>query len=167
MKKDLETAENIPENPLLYVICLSGFKKYLLYLVIGTKNMGFFPEKMQDNISQQPHHTCANIPESLLYLLLWGTLHWDCGNGRWTGETAKADSQLGSVNMILRRKLRASLDSKNTSHHKNQNKGIKKCTFPSLHYSEHFAAVVINYLKKSYSAQQVTESEISLNTIKC
>lgn len=107
-KKPGNSAENISENLLLYVLCLSGFKKYFLWY----KKMGFFSEKMQGDISQQAHHSCAHIPESLLCLLLWDILHWDGGTGRWTGETAKAASQLRSKNAVLRRKLRASLDSK-------------------------------------------------------
>lgn len=44
-KKLGNSDENIPENLLSCVLCLSGFKKYLLLLPHGHKNFGFFSEK--------------------------------------------------------------------------------------------------------------------------
>lgn len=156
-------AEKIPENLLLYVLCLSSFKKYLLYLIIGIK-ICFFQKKLQEDIFQQPHHTRAHIPEPLLYLLLWGTLHWDGGTGRWTGETAKAASQL-KWKHDFNEEAEGISWLKNTSHHKNQNKGIKNMNFSIILFWELCRSC--NYLRKCYSVQQVTDSEISSYSIKC
>lgn len=115
---------------------------------------------MQENISQQPHHICSHIPEPLLYLLLWGTLHRDGGTGRWTGGTAKAASQLRSENMVLRRKLRASLDSKTPLIIRIKTKESKKWTCPPYHCLESSAEVVITWGSPTLSVKWLDQKSL-------